>query len=229
MRSLTVSSLLLFCIPAVVLSQPRICYFGDSITDGWMNAERHPDLAYPAMLDSMLAAQGIAFESIVTAHGGETTDDAIARTDRDVMDENADVVVFAFGSNDYFIWGVPPASRVPIERFRYNCRILLRKLTGTGARVIVLTPPPVLSSRFYQYFDSSLYSGAGGVAALRTLYADILQQLATEIPGVRAVLSDSIFVDDSLVGFDGVHPLPEGHRRIAEALFPVILKAIAEG
>lgn len=195
-----------------------------------MNAERHPERAFPALLDSMFAVNMTIVESVVTAHGGETTEDALSRIDRDVTSVNADVVVFGFGSNDYFIWGEPPASRVSIERFRYNCRIMFRKLTGTGSAVIVLAPPPVIAARFYQFFDSTLYLAAEGVVALRERYADIVEEVAGEIPGVRLIRCDSSFLaDDALLGFDGVHPMPEGHRIIAETLLPVVMEAIEAG
>jgi len=220
-------TLVLFCLPLLVQAQPKICFFGDSITEGWMDAERHSDQAYPAILDSMLTAAGVSVESIVTARGGETTEDALDRMDTDVLSVDPDVIVLAYGSNDYFVWGYPPASRVPRERFRLNCRILLEKCTGTGSHVIVLAPPPVMERRFYQYFDSSLYAADGGVGLLRSSYADILAEVSSELPTVRYVRLDSIFnADSSLLGFDGVHPTAAGHRRIAAGVLPTLMNAV---
>lgn len=211
-------------------TQPTVFYFGDSITEGWMDAERHPEAAYPALLDSMLRAEGVNFRSIVAAVGGETTADALHRIDTDVLSVNPDVVVFAFGSNDYFIWDNPPAPRVSLDRFRGNCRVLFRKLLGSGAGLIVLAPPPVIAERFYNYFDSTLYAPYGGVDRLRDTYADALADVVKEFPGVLLLQPDSIFADDpSLLGFDGVHPLPEGHRRIAGMLRDPILSLLARG
>lgn len=222
---------LLFLLESLPMqAQQRVCYFGDSITEGWMDAERHPEAAYPALLDSMLSAAGVNFRSIVAAIGGETTADALLRIDADVLSSDPDVVIFAFGSNDYFIWDNPPAPRVSLDRFRGNCRILFRKLLGSGAGLIVLAPPPVIAERFYQYFDSVLYQPYGGVDRLHDSYSDALADVVKEFPGAVLLRPDSVFTDDpSLLGFDGVHPLPEGHRRIARALRDPLLMLLARG
>lgn len=215
------------CIPAFANSQYRLCYFGDSITEGWMDAVRRPDRAFPALVDSMLDAEGLHVNSVVTAHGGATTEDALTRVDRDVLGILPDAVVFAFGSNDYFVWGEPPASRVSLDRFRADCRILFRKFTGSGVRVIVLTPPAVVESRFYAYFDSMLYTPHGGVDALREEYARTLRETAREFHGTRVLCVDSVLgADTAMLGFDGVHPTAEGHRRIASALRGAVRDAL---
>lgn len=222
--------LLLLLQSAASDAQPIVCYFGDSITEGWMDAERRPSEAYPALCDSMLTAGGLTFRSIVAAVGGETTADALRRVDADVLSSDPDVVVFAFGSNDYFVWDNPPAPRVSLDRFRGNCRVLFRKLQGSGAGLIVLAPPPVISERFYRFFDSTLYGPYDGVERLRNTYADALADVLREFPGALLLRQDSIFArDTSLLGFDGVHPMPEGHRRIAEALRDPVLALLARG
>ncbi len=219
--------LILASLPASAFSQYRLCYFGDSITEGWIDAVRRPERAYPALLDSMLAGRGLSVSSDVTAHGGETTEDALARIDHDVMSARADVVCFAFGSNDYFTSGNPPASRVSLERFRHYTRIMFRKLAGTGMRVVVITPPPVAERRFYQLFDSTLYAPRGGVDGLRAAYTGVLEENAREFDGIRVLRVDSILADTSLLGFDGVHPTAEGHRSIASALLGLVVDALS--
>ncbi len=196
-----------------------------------MDAELHPESAFPAILDSLFFASGIIVESIVSAHGGETTDDAVERVDWDVTPIDADVIVFAYGSNDFFRWGTPAFSRVSIDRFRFNCRILFRKLSGLGGHVVVLAPPPVLAQRFYEFFDSTMYLSSGGVSALRSRYTEVLDEVAAEfIQQICVIRADSIFLnDDDLIGFDGVHPLPDGHRRIAETLLPILMQKVEEG
>lgn len=194
-----------------------------------MDAEYRPQFAFPALIDSMLAAQGVTVTSVITAHGGETTEDALDRIDRDVLSANADIVIFGYGSNDYFIWGDPPASRVSSAHFRYNCSVLFEKLAGSGTHIIALAPPPVNGVRFYQYFDSTLYEGDGGVETLRSAYADILADIAAENENVELLRLDSAFIADAqLLGFDGVHPTPDGHRFIAIALLPRIMEALVD-
>jgi acyl-CoA thioesterase-1 len=204
-----------------------VCYFGDSITEGWIDAERRPSEAYPSLVDSILRRDGVDVRSIIAAKGGETTEDALARFERDVRAENPAVVVFAFGANDCFVWGSTPAPRVSLARFRFNCRVMLEALSGSGSRSIVLPPPPILESRFYRYADSLLYVPYGGAARLRDEYAEAVSQLATDFPCVRVLRLDPLLLPDTAtLGFDGLHPSALGHRRIAGAVAEAVLAAL---
>ena len=217
-------------LPTRLHAQAIVCFFGDSITEGWMDARHRPDDAYPALLDAMFAAEGRSLNTVVAGVAGETTADALQRIDRDVLAFRPDVVVFAYGSNDYFVRGAPPAPRVPVERFRNNCRALFRRIQESGARLVVLAPPPLLERRFYLLFDRDMYAPFGGAAALRTSYAAALAAVTSEFPDAAFVQVDAEFASDStLLGFDGVHPQPEGHHRIALALQNPIVAAIASG
>lgn len=219
-----------FVQPPPLRAQTVVCFFGDSITEGWMDAQRRPDRAFPAIVDSMFMTDGIAVDVITAGAAGETTVDALQRIDRDVLAHRPDVVVFAFGSNDYFVRGIPPRPRVPVDRFRNNCRAAFRKILGSGARIIVLPPPPVLAQRFYLLFDQAMYTPSGGVEALRSAYARALSDVASEFFDVVFVTVDAALAADStLLGFDGVHPQPAGHVLIAQALRQPIASAIAAG
>ena len=203
-------------------AQPTVGYFGDSITEGWIDAEKQPAFAFPALLDSLLAEEGLDFRSVVAARGGETTDDALARFE-EIRSLDPALLVFAFGSNDYFVWGNPPAPRVSLDRFRFNCRVMFEALSGSGCRVLVILPPPVVEERFRDYVDVSVFEEYGGVSSLRDAYAAAVEDVAAQVPGLRAVRLDTLLLADSArMGFDGVHPSRLGHREIAAALLPLV-------
>ena len=54
---------------------------GDSITEGWIDAQLRPGEAWPSLLDSMLAAGNTHSRSYNAGRGGDTTDDALLRID----------------------------------------------------------------------------------------------------------------------------------------------------
>ncbi|MCZ7555502.1 MAG: GDSL-type esterase/lipase family protein [Bacteroidia bacterium] len=194
-----------------------ICYFGDSITEGWIEAVFRPGQSYPAKTDSLLIASGRDIRSLHSGRGGETTDDALARIDSDVLRHTPRIVILAFGSNDWFVWGNPPFQRVQHERYARNLRVLIRKVRGIGAIPVLLTPPVAVQHRLYALFDSMLYAGLGGAEFCSERYARTAAQVARE---EHALWLESVSSDDRerFLGSDGVHLLAEGHHALAEAL-----------
>jgi lysophospholipase L1-like esterase len=217
--------LLLSCTVINAQEQTDICFFGDSITEGWIEGEYVPEFAFPAITDSLLLVNGRSFTSVNLGAGGETTEDAIARIDHELLPRRPRVVLIAFGSNDLFIWGTPPFQRVPLQRFVANLRYLCRKIRGIGAVPLFMTLPPVLAQRFSTYIDSTLYETYGGIEALNWEYSDAIVRIARE-EGVAAVQIDFAAGRDTLLGFDGVHPTAAGHRMIAQALLPYLSAAL---
>jgi lysophospholipase L1-like esterase len=215
---IVLSGLLVFGITGTMTAQQRLCYFGDSITEGWIDAELRPAEAWPALLDSMLEATGAKLETFRRAHGGETTTDALRRIDEEVLALRPDLTILAFGSNDMYVWDNPPAPRVPVEVWREQLRLLIRKLQGSGSRVLVLGMPPLDEHRFYGFVDSAVYIGYGGAGALQASYARAAHEVAREEGAEQLSLSAVFSSPASQLGFDGVHPSPAGHRAIAAAL-----------
>ncbi|MBR9975929.1 MAG: hypothetical protein KFF77_10145 [Bacteroidetes bacterium] len=206
-----------------------VCFFGDSITEGWIDGERRPAEAYPSLVDSMLRSADLDVRLVVAARGGETTEDALSRFENDVRNEHPHVVVFAFGSNDSYVWGKSPAPRVSLARFRYNCRVMFEALSRSKIRVVVLPPPPVLESRFYRYTDSLLYVPYGGAARLRDRYAETLADLASDFPCANILdLATLLLAGDTALGFDGLHPSAIGHRIIARAVSIAVRTALEQ-
>lgn len=207
-----------FLLTAGALAQQRLCCFGDSIAEGWIDAERNPSAAWPALLDSMLRTQGRQVMLSRVAHGGETTGDALRRVEHEVLPLAPDCCILAFGSNDMFIWGDPPAVRVPLQQFREQLRLVVRKLQGSGCRVLLLGMPPMLEHRFYHYADSAYFAPYGGARQLQQKYEQVMMDVAAAEQAGYVSLNDAFMNPETLLGFDGVHPSKEGHRSIASAL-----------
>lgn len=225
---MTLSRIALLCCALCVISQqlpsqPLIVYFGDSITEGWIEGERRPGDAYPARSDSLLREDGVSFRSLHSGAGGETTDDALDRIDTYILSVSPSVVVIAFGSNDMYVWDNPPAPRVPLSRFRDNIRLLIAKVRGIGARPLLLGMPPLIARRFYGAgADSTDYAPYGGARDMHDRYDRCIREVGREEECAVISLRDVFGMDASLMGFDGVHPLPGGHALIASVLAPVL-------
>lgn len=219
MRTLFLSIAIVIAVMSDASAQIRLCYFGDSITEGWIDAELRPANAYPAITDSILrTTSSHIFTSLVLGYGGETTDDAIRRIDADVLSQRPDIVVLAFGSNDRYVWGTQPAVRVQLPRFSDNLGLLVRKIQGSGARVLLLGLPPVDASRFYRYADSAEYRRYGGIVQLQHEYDSVIAAVGSSFNCVVVSTAEVFTRTDTELGFDGVHPTEAGHRIIAITL-----------
>lgn len=204
-----------------------ILFFGDSITEGWMDAEQKADSAFPALVREALHASHVPARVLVRGRGGETTEDAIDRFASEVLYERPEVTVIAFGTNDAYIHGDATRPRVSVDRFADNMDFLLHRLTLQGGKVILLGLTPILESRFSMYSAPALYAPYGGAQALRARYDSVLFSRAspgaTFHPGCTYVAGS--FASDTLelcLGRDGVHPTPRGHRHLATALTATI-------
>lgn len=204
-----------------------VVYFGDSITEGWMDGMLHPTSAYPAVVDSLLRVVNLPFRSVRSAVGGTTTEDALRSFDASVRVHTPRIVVIAFGSNDWYIHGYANSPRVAIEDYLRNVSLLCSAVIGLGATPILLGLPPLISSRFSEYSPARLYAPYGGADSLRRQYDRVLQQTARDmrIPYVSIQFSDAML--PNALGIDGVHPTLSGHDAIAHTLAPVIVQVAA--
>ena len=77
---------------------------------------------------------------------GNTAADGMKRFEKDVVAKNPSLVILQFGINDAAIdvWKTPPATRprVSIETYEKNLDHFVERLTGRGAKVILMTPNP---------------------------------------------------------------------------------------
>jgi lysophospholipase L1-like esterase len=204
-----------------------VCFFGDSITEGWMDAHLHPELAFPGRVDSLLRARSIDATVYNLGRAGETTGDALRRVSSELLSLQPDVVIIAFGSNDMYIPGNASTPRVSLPFYRQNLSLLVRMIQAQGGSVILLGPPPIKESRFYRFVQPEPYLPYGGASALNRAYANGMRETAAvEHVSFVPVPFDTTVEDETVLGFDGQHPNPEGHLRIATALLPVIDSSI---
>lgn len=205
--------------------------FGDSTT-----APRGPVRIYLECLKQELAAKGIEVEAFNAGVGGNTTEDARLRFERDVLARRPDLVVIQFGINDAAVdvWRTPPAAqpRIAADRYVENIEHFATGICGQAARVILMTPNPMrwtpaLLTRYgkppYQPTDPD------GFNMLLKAYAEALRGVAKRhrLPLVDVYAAFQAYgnannqsIDDLLL--DGMHPNDAGHRLVAERLLAAI-------
>lgn len=118
----------------------KIVFFGDSVTEGCFelypasygfDTVRRHENAYPSLVTEALKRK--YGDNVIAINAGKSGDNAkrgLARIEADVLSQKPDLVTVAFGLNDIFR---------PAE-FEKNYEEILRKISSSGAKTIVITP-----------------------------------------------------------------------------------------
>jgi lysophospholipase L1-like esterase len=190
----------------------RIVCFGDSVTGVYYHTGSRR--AYTDMLGLALrrvAGEDSPVEMFNAGISGHTTNNALDRIERDVLQHKPDLVTVMFGLNDM--------TRVPLEDYGRNLRTIVEKCRATGAEVILCTPNNVIDTpgrpadTLIEYCD-----------AVRTIGRELdvpVCDCYRELAAVRA--HDPL--DWRLMMSDEIHPNMDGHQRIAEQLTRTITGA----
>jgi len=167
-------------IKIVVKPGPIVC-LGDSLTAG---EGVMPGEDYPAVLGRILNR-----EVINAGVSGDTTRDALARLEKDVLSKNPSLVIVALGANDYF-------QGLPKQETMANLRKIIEAIQKIQASVVLV------ETRVH----------------LIDPYLKLFQQLAREkkillIPDILK----GIFTDPALKS-DQLHPNARGYALLAERI-----------
>lgn len=170
---------------------PTILFLGDSITAGY-GLEK--EQAYPALIEKALVADGLNLTVINGGLSGETTAGGLRRL-RWVMQRPIDILVIALGAND----GLRGLAVEDIEKNLHDMILTARKLQP-DIKILLLEvyAPPNMGEAYRAEFDQ-IYP------RLAEAHATALLPFFLEgVAGVR-----------SLNQADGIHPNPEGQKRLA--------------
>ncbi len=189
-------------VPALALAAPAapaapaervIVALGDSLTAGWGVA---PDEAYPALLERRLAREGYPYRVVNAGVSGDTSAGGLARLEW-TLRAGPEIVIVALGANDG-LRGQPPAA------LRQNLAAVLDRLRARGVRTLLagMRLPPNYGAAFTREF------------------AAVYRELAGRADAFMPFLLDGVAAVPHLNLPDGIHPNAEGHRVIAERLWP---------
>jgi lysophospholipase L1-like esterase len=165
-------------------SGANVIAFGDSLTEGY---RVDPGQGWPeqlaAIVDRPILNRGVS---------GNTTGDALARLERDVLAQDPRVVLVCLGGNDML-------RRMPADQQFDNLRTIVRRIQDKGALVVLI--------------------GTEGFKILSAVdYGDRYQALARETGSVYVPdLMQGVLTDPGLM-VDQIHPNARGHAKIARRI-----------
>jgi len=209
----------------------KVVCFGDSTT-----APRNGVFTYCESLQKEYTATAVTNRGVP----GDTTANAKARFQRDVLDLRPGLVLILFGINDSAIdvWKDPPADRprVSVEDYRVNLRYFVDTLQGAGARVVLMTFNPMhWTPKLRELYGKPPYrpDDAGGFDVGRPEYLKVIHQLAAE-KQVELVDVNAAYaayanapghrLQDLLL--DGIHPNSLGHSITTSLVRPIVESAL---
>jgi acyl-CoA thioesterase-1 len=188
--------------PRAWAAEPRLLVLGDSLSAGYGLAH---DQGFEVQLQATLAKAGHAVRIIDGAVSGDTSAGGLARLDW-TLGDGADAAIVELGANDG-LRGLDP------KDMEANLTAILDDLAKRHIPVLLtgMYAPPNLGPDYEKAF--------------RAVYDRLGQR-----PGV---LYDPFFLEGvatvaSLNQADGMHPNPEGVRRVVARLLPLVEKLLAE-
>lgn len=171
----------------------RIVFLGDSLTAGLGVAV---DEAYPSVLARRLETRQQGWTVVNAGVSGDTSAGGVRRLEWSI-DGGAAIVVVALGGNDAL-------RGLPVADLAKNLDAIVAGATARGARVVLagMEAPPNNGPEYARAFHD-VYPA---VAA---------RHGATLIPFLLAGVAG----DPALNQADGIHPNPEGARRVADTVW----------
>lgn len=210
-----------------VLGQPAappVVVLGDSITKGVRPGVK-PEETFGALLSDALRRRGTSLEVRNVGIGGERTDQALTRLERDVLSLRPQLVTVMYGTNDSYVDRDARESRISVEQYRENLTRIVQRLREAGSRVVLMTPP--------RWAADATLNGLGENPNLRLEpYAQACREVARQervglvdhFAGWTRAVERGVNLQDWTT--DGCHPNPRGHQDLAERLVPEVVTAL---
>lgn len=175
---------------------PKVVFLGDSLTAG-LGVDQ--DQAFPALLEAKFKEAGLPVQIVNAGISGDTTAGGLRRLDW-LLGQEPDILVVGLGANDGL-------RGLPVAKLEENLREIIRRAQGAGARVLLLgmrMPPS---------------HGPEYAAPFAAVYPRLAKELG--VPLVPFLL-EGVAGRADLNLADGIHPNPQGHKQLAETVFPLL-------
>lgn len=192
-----------------------VVFAGDSITDAGRTSQGGLGDGYV----SMLAAGALASSTVINVGvPGDRVVDLVARWERDVLANAAQMVSIYVGINDTGR-RYDSGSVTTLDEFVGGYRRLLAPLAAGGVRVVLVEPFVLPVTPDQRRWAEDLDPKRQAVADLSEEFGALFVPLAAPL----AEVADRI--GSSAVAADGVHPTTFGHGVIADAWWSVVSSA----
>lgn len=171
-----------------------IVALGDSLTAGFGVA---PEEAFPSRIAERLQREGYDYRVVNAGVSGDTSAGGLRRVEW-VLRARPEIVIVALGAND----GLRGQS---VAALRDNLEAIVRRAQAAGARVLLagMRVPSNYGEPFTREFAAAYQAVARRTGA----------------PLVPFLL-DGVAANPTLNQPDGIHPNADGHRIIADRLWP---------
>lgn len=203
--ALIITTLILFASVNQQEDEVRVLIFGDSITAGYGIGK---DNAFPALLDQK--ADSLGYEHVNFVNGGlsgETSAGGLRRVDW-MLRQPVDVFVLELGGNDGL-------RGLDLDDTKKNLNGILEKVEEKYPEAVLVVAgmqvPPNLGDEYTQEF--------------KKMYKDVAEKHNAVL--IPFILEDVGGIKEFNLN-DGIHPNAQGHRIIAENIWPVFEKIFKE-
>ena len=166
-----------------------------------------------------------AAEVINAGVGGNRSSQLLKRLDRDVLAHKPSVVVMMVGTNDRLNSG----GFINIKDYQKNVNTLIDKIEGSGARVILMTPPPCIPELLFSRHDPKKFTDQSPnerMQEVRSVLLDISKKRKIPLVDFHHDLIEHKLAENNKTSVlrnptnsgikDGVHLTPAGYQRLAK-------------
>lgn len=186
--------------PAGSEAGPRVVFLGTSLTAG-LGLDDPEAIGYVGRLDRIADSVGLPFEAVNAGVSGETSAGGLRRLDW-VLREPLDILVIELGANDGLRGQDVDALTANLSEIIDRTRT-----RHPGAQIVLagMEAPPNLGETY--------------TSAFRRVFGDVAR-----VEGVVLIpfLLDGVAGVTELNQADRIHPTAEGHRRVAENVWPYL-------
>jgi acyl-CoA thioesterase-1 len=186
--------------PQMLDYEGTIVAVGDSLTEG-LGVEE--EMAYPAVLEEKLRAQGYPFKVVNAGNSGETSSGTLARI-KWVLTLKPDIVILVTGANDGFR-GIDP------DLIKNNIQKIVKELKHQKV-IVVLGAMQIVQNLGKDY-----------TTAFANIYPEIAQ---SENIILTPFFLNGVAANRKLNQADGIHPTAEGYQVIVDNITPSVVEAI---
>lgn len=180
----------------------KILALGTSLTQG---LGLPPGTELTALLQARLRAAGVDATVINAGVSGDTSAGGLSRLDWSLAD-HPDAAIVELGSNDA-LRGIDPAQT------EKNLSAILARLKAAHIPVLLLgmRAPRNLGPEYAAQFDP--------------IYPKLAKLYGADL---YPFVLDGVALDAKLNQADGIHPNPAGEKIVADRVYPLVLKLVAE-
>lgn len=184
--------------PEEKTAKKTILFFGNSLTAGYGIEEEE---AFPALIQEKVDSLDLDYQVINAGLSGETTASGLSRLDW-FLEEKPEIFILELGGNDGL-------RGISLEETEKNLRNIIlsvqQKYPETKIVLAGMQIPPNMGQEYSENF--------------RKMYADIAQTTSVSL---IPFLLEGVAGDPDLNLPDGIHPTEEGHRMVAENVWPYL-------